>query len=87
MLVARASPDGWDQDLVHNLATSADQVYIVFDGELYRDHLGWLVTAGYLRSKIFYKLKLESHVKTVIAVAAAPICHTEQLPWEELRNL
>jgi len=86
MLIFRASPDGWTRDLIRKFATASDHIFIVFRGKLYTDQSSWITMAGYLQSKIFYRLGLVPHVSAVIAAIASEDCDAERLPWDRLRD-
>jgi hypothetical protein len=86
LLIMRASPDGWTDDVIHNQAAPNDRVYIVFRGELYADKVTWGILISYLQSELLYRLGLVPHVRAVIAVVAAPACNADRLPWDELKD-
>jgi len=87
LLILRASPDGWTRDLIRRFATATDHIFIVFRGKIYADQSSWTILAGYLQSKILYRLRLVPHERAVIAVVASKDCNAKRLPWDKLRDL
>lgn len=85
--VMRTSPDGWTRDLVQQFAGADDDIFVVFRGKLYSDKTNWSVLAGYLGSKVAFRLGLAPHVNSAIAVIAPKACDARDMPWGELRDL
>lgn len=84
MEIAKASPDGWNDDLLHARAAAADHVFTVFRGKVYVNQPTWL-SAGYaLLSKSLQSLKLVRYPTPVIRVIAQKSCKAELLPWHKL---
>jgi hypothetical protein len=81
ILVAKVEPDGSEQDLVRNLATATDRLFIIFRGKVYTQQPVLLTVTNYLWSRFLRKLRLMRRVTPVIAAVASPSCDIEQLPW------
>ena len=86
MYVMRASPDGWNRDIIENYATVTDQIFVVFRGNIFHDQVSWKILVGYLRSEVLHRLGLASHENSVIAIVAHKDCDAERLPWDDLRD-
>jgi hypothetical protein len=87
MYIMRASPDGWNRDIVKNYASVADQIFVIFRGKIFNEQVSWRILIGYLQSEIFHRLGLVPHESSLIAVVANPACAAERLPWHALRDL
>ena len=84
MEIAKASPDGWNDDLLRARAAPTDHVFTVFRGTVYVNQPTWL-TAGYaLVSKPLQILKLISYPTPVFRVIAQDSCKAQLLPWHML---
>jgi hypothetical protein len=81
VLLAKAEPDGSSQDLVRDLATATDHVFIIFNGRVYTQHPVLLTVVNYLWSRSLRELGLIRRITPVIAVVASPSCNIKQLPW------
>lgn len=86
ILVMRASPDGWNRDIIRDMAAKTDRVFIVFRGEIYDDEVRWATLVGYLQSAFLYRLGLAPHERAVIAVIAPAVCDADRLPWDQFRD-
>jgi hypothetical protein len=84
--VVEASPDGWNRDVIRDLAKKSDQLFIVFRGEVYAEQPTWMTVTHYLWTMHLRKLGLVRREMPVIAVAATASCNAKQLPWAELRD-
>ena len=86
MLVMKASPRGWDRDVIHQLAGESAGVFVIFRGDVYAQQPTRLTMASYIWSNLLRELGLRRHAIPVIAVAAQANCNAESLPWNDLRN-
>jgi hypothetical protein len=84
MLITPISHRGWERDIMNNLATVADQVFIVFGGKIYAEQPTWLTASDFLRYKLLSELGSNVRPTPVIGVMATKNCAAEQLPWYEL---
>jgi hypothetical protein len=85
MDIAEASPDGWNRDIIRDLAKT-NQPFFVFRGEVYTEQPTWLTVTHSLFSKHLHTLGIAGQQTPVLAVAATPACSADQLPWAELRG-
>jgi hypothetical protein len=81
VLVTKVAPDGSNENLVRDLATATDRVFIVFRGEVYAQQPVLLTVTNYLWSRSLRKLGLVRRITPVIAVVASTSCNIKQLPW------
>jgi hypothetical protein len=81
ILIAKVEPDGSSQDLVRNLATATDHVFIVFRGRIYTQQPVLLTVTDTLWSRSLRKLGLMRRIAPVLAAVASASCDIEQLPW------
>ena len=86
ILVLRASPDGWNRDLIRDLATATDRIFTIFRGRIYAEGPNWRIVLGHLKSRFLHRVGLVHQESSVIALIASASCHVEQLPWDELRD-
>jgi hypothetical protein len=86
ILVMRASPDGWNRDIIRDMAAGTDRVFIVFRGKIYDDTVRWATLVGYLQSEVLYRLGLAPHERAVIAVVAPAACNADRLPWDQFQD-
>jgi hypothetical protein len=84
MHIIEASPDGWNRELVQDLARSSDDLFIVFGGRTYHEYPTWRAVTHRLWSKYLRKLGVPVNAMPVLVVAATASCDAENLPWAEL---
>ena len=82
LLVLEVEPDGSSQELVRDLATATDDVFIIFSGRVYTQQPVLLTVTNYLWLKSLRKLGLVPRITPVIAAVASASCNIEELPWE-----
>ena len=81
VLVAKVNPNGSNQNLVRDLATATDHVFIVFRGSVYTQQPILLTVANYLWSRSLRELGVARRITPVIAAVASASCNIERLPW------
>ena len=86
MLVAKIVPDGSSRDLIGDLATANDRVFIVFRGRIYAQQPILFTVLHYLWSRFLRELGLVRHITPVLAVVATTCCDAEQLQWDVLQG-
>jgi hypothetical protein len=87
MLVAKASPYGFDRDYIRHLdKNTADHMFFVFRGKIYAEQPTWLTAFNERWSTLLRKLGFAAHEPPVLAVVANTACDAEQLPWNEVRR-
>jgi len=84
MLVAEASPDGWNDAIIRDVAGAMNQLFLVYHGRIYKPQSRWLTVTEYWLSRYLRRLGLAPQRLPLIAVAATESCNAEQLPWSEL---
>jgi len=84
LVVAEESADGWNSEIIRDVARSMDRLFIVYQGAIYTQRPGWLTLTHYWWSKYLHKLGLARREMPVIAVAQTASCNAERLPWAEL---
>jgi hypothetical protein len=82
VLIARVDANGSNQELVRDLATPTDHVFIIFRGRVYTQQPVLLTAANELWMRSLRKLGLMLRITPVIAAVASPSCDIERLPWE-----
>jgi hypothetical protein len=82
ILIVQVEPDGSTQDLVHDLTTTGDHVFIIFRGRVYAQQPVLLTVTDTLWSKSLRKLGLMRSITPVIAAVANASCNIEELPWK-----
>jgi hypothetical protein len=82
VLVAKVEPDGSNQNLVRDLVTATDRLFIVFGGRVYTQQPVLLTVANYLWSRSLREVGLMRRITPVFAAVASASCDIEQLPWE-----
>ena len=83
LVIAEESADGWNSEIIRDVAKSMDRLFIVYRGSIYFQRPGWLTLTHYWWSKYLHKLGLAAHGMPVIAVAQTASCSAERLPWAE----
>ena len=83
LVIAEESADGWNSEIIRDVAKSMDRLFIVYRGSIYFQRPGWLTLTHYWWSKYLHKLGLAAHEMPVIAVAQTASCSAERLPWAE----
>jgi len=84
LVVAEESADGWNSEIIRDVARSMDRLFIVYQGAIYTQRPGWLTLTHYWWSKYLHKMGLARREMPVIAVAQTASCNAERLPWAEL---
>lgn len=84
MLVAEASPDGWNNLVIRDVAKGMDQLFLVYRNKIYSEQPTWLTITTYWWSRYLRKMGLVGHAMPLFAVAATAACDAKQLPWAEL---
>ncbi len=84
MVIAEESADGWNSDIIRDMAKTMDHLFIVYRGEIYDRRPGWVTLTHYWLSRYLNQLGLASHEMPVIAVAETASCNGERLPWADL---
>ena len=85
MLVAKSPVIGSDRDVLQQLVTGADRLFVVYRGKVYADPPTWLTVSDLLWARFRRGLGLSAEAAPpVLAVIAGPACGAEQLPWDEL---
>ena len=82
ILIVQVEPDGSTQDLVHDLTTTGDHVFIIFRGRVYAQQPVLLTVTDTLWSRSLRKLGLMRRIAPVIAAVANASCNIEELPWK-----
>jgi hypothetical protein len=86
MFISKTPPSGWRQQMISELATATDRIFIVFRGRIYTEHPTWLTLVIHFWSRFLRKLGLVRNTTPVIAVVATAPCDAERFPWDELRE-
>ena len=84
IVVAEALPDGSTRDLMRHVATTMDQFFFVFRGEIYDEQPTWLTATQDWWSRHLHKLGMARAEAPPIMVAATRSCGAKRLPWAEL---
>jgi hypothetical protein len=84
MLVAKSPAIGSDRDVLRQLLTPADQIFVVYRGKVYADQPTWLTVSDFLWARLRREIGLNTQAAPVLAVIAAENCNAERLPWDEL---
>jgi hypothetical protein len=83
LVIAEESADGWNADIIRDLAKTMDRQFMVYRGTIHFRPPGWLTLTHYWWSRYLHKLGLAAPEMPVIAVAETASCNAEQLPWTE----
>jgi hypothetical protein len=86
LLVAEASPDGWNRDVIRQLSKTYDQLFMVYRGTIYDEQPISLTVTRHLWSRFLRKLGAGDQETPAVAVAANAACNARELPWAELRD-
>ena len=86
MSVSRIANSGWNRQIVSDLASGGDRVFIVFRGMVYTDQPTWQTLLSLRWSSLLRALGLVRHTTPVIAVVAPAACDAEDLSWDVLRE-
>jgi len=86
MIVSEASPDGSTRDMIRRVATTMDQRFVVFRGNIYDEQPTWLTVTWDWWTRALHKLELSEAAAPPIMVAATFSCAAEQLPWARLSD-
>ena len=84
MRVALSASRGWHRDLIQNMTSSADRVFVVFRGNIYPEQPMWRTVPDFLWSRFLAGLGLSVNPSPVVTVIAQPSCEAESLPWNKL---
>lgn len=85
MLVMAVSYYGADRDVVRGLTPAGARAMFIYRGKIYADQPVWRIVSDQIWMRFLRSLGLSDHDPPVLAVAAPPQCHAEQLPWTEIR--
>lgn len=86
MIVAEASPDSATRYAMRHLATTLDQRFVVFGGEVSGEQPTWLTLAQVWWTKFLHKIGISMSDPVPIMVAANYSCNARRLPWGELAS-
>jgi hypothetical protein len=87
MAIAEATPDGWNQRMIRDLALTKVDRFVVYRGMIYHDRPTWLTVTHYWWHRYLRRLGLAEHEMPVLAVMATASCNAEGLPWAEIAAL
>jgi len=83
MLVAKSPAIGSDRDVLRQLLTPADGLFIVYRGKVYADQPTWLTVSDFLWARLRREIGLNTQAAPVLAVIATANCGAERLSWDE----
>jgi len=84
MIVAEASPDGARRYVMRHLATTMDQRFVVYRGNIYDAQPTWFTITQDWWTRFLRRLGISQSQASPIMVAATYSCGAERLPWAEL---
>jgi hypothetical protein len=84
MLVAKSPAIGWDRDVLRQLVTPGDRMFVVYRGKVYADQPTWLTVSEFLWARLRREIGFNAQAAPVLAVIAAENCGAERLSWDEL---
>ena len=87
MLIVLASPQGWKQDVVRQLATPEDQTFFVYNGGRYREQPVWRTLIDYYWRKLYHYVGVKLPPSPLLSIAASPACELSRMPWQEVAHL
>ena len=85
--VANISPEGWQQDIVRQLAGPEDRVTFVYRGRTYPAQPRWRSWSDETLRKIGVAFGLQPPTRMVLGVIASPACSKDGLNWAEVSEL
>lgn len=84
-LLVTKDAQGWNHDVIQQLASADDHVFFVFRGAVYKSLPTWSAAANEYWLRFLRKIPYMQTANTpILAVIASPRCNAEQLPWHEL---
>ena len=77
-------PNGSSRDTVRLMATPADRIVFIFDGQVYSDQPMVLTFLWSSWTSLQNRIGLPASPKVILGIAASQACSLEELPWREI---
>jgi hypothetical protein len=87
LMAVLAAPQGWHRDITYRFAVPEDQVFFVFDAEVYQDQPAWRPWIYHYWRVLNLYVGRKLPARPVLGIVASPACDLRDIPWQEIAEL